>query len=210
MGNKFNGILFVFAAITFWLAWFLMPDAGTNDARHILEMVRATRNSVWWSVLVQIVSAVAFVPAVVGFQTNLPAANSKLAKTGASLILIGAMGMCADAIFHLAAYYMTADGIEIQTVFEPTRLLQTDGIRFLVPLLIPFLIGGWIYASALRRASIISRTSEWIFAFAFFFVITGILAINLAGISRHIIILSFLGLIALGYASIGFEIIKRD
>src|SRR5690348_15161219 len=100
------GVVLIFAAVTFWLAWFLMPDAGTNDAAHILVAIRAARDSVLWSIIVQLTSSAAFVPAVVFARPTSPRSLA-----GASLVLIGAMGMAMDAIYHLAAYYMTADGV---------------------------------------------------------------------------------------------------
>jgi hypothetical protein len=142
----------ILAAAANWLAWVLMPDAGTADPAHILEAVRAQRDGVWWSVLAQLVSSVAFVPAVV-----LARPTSPRALFGACLVLVGAMGMAADAVFHLAAYYMTADGLTAESVLEPMRLLQTDGLKFLVPLLLPYLFGGWVLASGLRREGLCHR-----------------------------------------------------
>ncbi|HJZ54916.1 MAG TPA: hypothetical protein VKE74_08145 [Gemmataceae bacterium] len=81
------GVTLVFAATTFWLAWALMPDAGTADPAHILAVVRSHRAWVRWSVVVQLVSSAAFVPAVV-----LARPASGRALLGACLVLIGAMG----------------------------------------------------------------------------------------------------------------------
>lgn len=55
-----TGILLIFAAITFWISWFLMPDPGTTDTRHILEIVKVSRNFVWYSAITQIVSSVSY------------------------------------------------------------------------------------------------------------------------------------------------------
>src|SRR5688572_18688683 len=116
------GATMVFAAGTFWLAWALMPDAGTADPGHILSAVRAKRDGVWWSVVFQIVSSAAFVPAVV-----IARPASSRALTGACLVLVVAMGMAMDAVYHLAAYYMTADGVAPESVLETMRLMQSDG-----------------------------------------------------------------------------------
>jgi hypothetical protein len=61
--TRVAGAAMVFAAGTIGLAWALMPDAGTADPGHILSAVRAKRDGVRWSVVVQIVSSAAFVPA---------------------------------------------------------------------------------------------------------------------------------------------------
>ncbi len=195
------GFLLIFAAITFWLAWALMPDAGTNDAGHILSAVLAHRDAVQWSVLVQLVSSVAFVPAIV-----LSKPTSGLGLSGACFVLVGAMGMAADAVFHLAAYYMTADGVQGESVLEVMRLLQTDGLKYLVPLLLPFFFGGWAYASGLRREGVVSRWPGRVFACAFAFAVAGAGFASSIGSGRYVIVLGFLGLITLGYSSVGYEL----
>jgi hypothetical protein len=205
MRSPLAGALLVFGAVTFWLAWVLMPDAGTNDAAHILEVVRANRSGVWWSVVVQIVSSVALVPAVLGLYAAAGAGSARGLLLGASLVLVGAMGMCADAFFHLAAYYMTADGVAASTVYEPMRLLQTEGIRLLIPLLLPFFVGGWLFARALRRTGAVSAWPERVFLAAFAGAVVGAVGANLAGGGRHAVVLAFLGAIAVGYAWIGLE-----
>nr|WP_231384508.1 hypothetical protein [Leptospira alstonii] len=42
------------------MSWFLMPDPGTTDSAHILEIVKKSRMSVFSSVIVQIVSSVLY------------------------------------------------------------------------------------------------------------------------------------------------------
>jgi hypothetical protein len=201
MSCRTAGYFLIFAALTFWIAWALMPDAGTNDAAHILTAIRANREAVWWSILVQLVSSTAFVPAVV-----LARPNSRLALIGACFVLVGAMGMAADAIYHLAAYYMTADGITPESVLEPTRLMQTDGLKFLVPLLLPFLFGGWVFAAGLRGEGLASKWPGRGFAAAFVFAACGAALVVGAGVSRHAVVLGFLGVIAAGYARLGLDL----
>jgi hypothetical protein len=41
MPHRTAGAFLLFAAVIFWLAWLLMPDAGTNNTGHILAAVRA-------------------------------------------------------------------------------------------------------------------------------------------------------------------------
>jgi hypothetical protein len=195
------GAVLIFAAVAFWLAWALMPDAGTNDAAHILAAVRINRDAVRWSVVVQLVSSVAFVPAVV---LTRPATSRVL--VGACLVLVGAMGMAADAVFHLAGYYMTADGVAAESVLEPMRLMQTDGLRFLVPLVLPFLFGGWVFASGLRRDGRASRWPGRAFALAFAFALAGAVIVRTTGAGRHAVVLGFLGLIAFGYVRLGYDL----
>lgn len=54
------GYLLAFAGATFWISWFLMPDPGTTDSGHILEIVKQSRVSVLSSVLLQIASSVLY------------------------------------------------------------------------------------------------------------------------------------------------------
>src|SRR5688572_28645161 len=130
--SRASGGLFILAGITFWLGWYLMPDAGTNDAAHILEAVASQRNNVWWSALIHILCSLLTVVGVVGLQTERRAAKSKTMRVGAVLVLVGALGVCMDAFFHLVAYYMTATGVAPENVLVPMRLLQTEGIVFLM------------------------------------------------------------------------------
>jgi hypothetical protein len=207
-----GGALLVFASVTFWISWFLMPDAGTNDAAHILEVVREHRSSVFASVIVQIVSSIAFAPATL-LIVQLPFSSSRgRILAGATLLLIGAMGMCADAIFHLAAYYMTADGVAPDAVLRPMQLLQTEGIRVLVPLLLPFFIGAIVLALGLQRAGYVSRAPVMVFATAIAVAISGGVAAGVIGAGRHAVVLLFLGLFAVGLTWIGSNLMtaKRD
>jgi hypothetical protein len=180
-----------------------MPDAGTADPAHILAEVRAHRDAVRWSVLIQIVSSAAFVPAVILARPTCPRA-----MLGACLVLVGATGMAMDAVYHLAAHYMTADGVDPAAVLEPMRLLQTDGLAFLVPLLLPFLFGGWVFAAGLRREGTLSRWPGRVFAAAFGFAATGAVAVAGLGADRHAVVLTFLGLIAVGYAWTGLDLLR--
>src|SRR5262249_47925499 len=117
--ERVSGLLLIVAAVTFVGGWVLMPDAGTADAAHILEAVSAPRALVWWSVVAHLVCGIAFVTAVVGVQSDAAANASVTARVGAWLVLVGAVGVCMDAFFHLMAYYLTAQGVTAQAAFEP-------------------------------------------------------------------------------------------
>src|SRR6185503_5159572 len=64
--NKGNltGWLLIFAALTFWISWYLMPDPGTVDTVHILNIVKENRTAVLASVIIQITSSVLYVLAL--------------------------------------------------------------------------------------------------------------------------------------------------
>lgn len=44
--TRFSALALIIGSVPFWLAWFLMPDAGANDPGHILDAVGATRTVV--------------------------------------------------------------------------------------------------------------------------------------------------------------------
>src|SRR5262245_17889526 len=101
---RISGWCLMLGAVAFWVGWLLMPDAGTNDAAHILEAVRAHREGVWWSSVAHLLSGVALAAGLAGTLFDGRAGASWLARVGACLALIGTQGVCADAFFHLVAY----------------------------------------------------------------------------------------------------------
>src|SRR5262249_4457618 len=105
------------------------------------------------------------------------------------------------------AYYMTAEGIAKEAVQAPMALLQTKGIVFLVPLMIPFLVGGIVYTMGLWKAGLISATPARFFWLAIIVAIVGSGVVSVIGQGRHVVALLFLGLVALGYGWIGFELL---
>src|SRR5215510_3256106 len=98
-----TGYLLILAAISFWLSWFLMPDPGTTDTRHILEIVKQSRASVLCSVVVQILSSILYIAAL--FLLVRVSVPKKATMVGFILLGIGALGLCADAFFHLLAFF---------------------------------------------------------------------------------------------------------
>ena len=56
-----TGLLLILSAVTFWISWFLMPDPGTVDTIHILNIVKENRMAVLCSVIIQIVSSMLYV-----------------------------------------------------------------------------------------------------------------------------------------------------
>lgn len=204
-----SGVLFVLAGLTFLLGWLLMPDAGTNDAAHILQVVSNHRQGVWWSVIIHLFSSLLFVVAVVGLQTESRASKSKTMRVGASLVLMGAMGVCLDAFFHLVAYYLTAPGVVAQAVLEPMRLLQTQGIAFLVPLLLALVIGGGVYSAGCYHIDATSPWAKRVFILALVWIVFGGIASARLGFNRLVLVQGFLSLVTLGYCWLGYEILLR-
>ena len=108
--KKLAGCLMILAAVTFWISWFLMPDPGTTDTEYILNAVREVRASVLCSVIIQIISSVLYVITLFKL-AQLIHPVKKIISTGMIPFCIGAMGLCADAFFHLLAYFMTDSAV---------------------------------------------------------------------------------------------------
>ncbi|EMJ91404.1 putative membrane protein [Leptospira kirschneri str. JB] len=205
-----TGILLIFAAITFWISWFLMPDPGTTDTRHILEIVKVSRNFVWYSAITQIVSSVSYMIVLFSL-ADLITPQKKTTLSGFVLFGIGVLGMCSDAFFHLLAYYMTDDSVLIQeNVIIIMNFMQTKGVIILIPLLLPFFIGSLILSIGLKLQNVISKIPVAIFLIAIFVGIPGAIITNKIFLYKGpIISLIILGLFAIGQAWIGSELILQ-
>jgi hypothetical protein len=203
---RLAGLWFLFAAVTFWAAWVMMPDAGTNDAAHILQAVRENRAWVWWSALLHLLSSIAFVHGVEGVQSAAKTTGSTALRLGAVLVLVGALGVCADAFFHLMAYYLTADAVALTDVLEPFRQLQTQGIWLLVPLLLALLVGGPVYAAGLRRARLVGVWPGRMFLLALVVAGAGGVAVAGLGQGRRWVVIGFLGAVSFGYGWLGYDL----
>ncbi len=209
--HRLGGYLLITAAVTYWLAWFLMPDQGTADTEHILKIVQEHRDAVWASVIVQIISSALYVPALLGIAMGI----DELSRTtfwGIVLLGIGAMGMCADAFFHLLAYYMTDPAIQrdanVVTVMEA---MQTKGILLLIPLLLLFFIGTLVLAIGLYKQKVVSRIPVFISLGAFAAGLFGAVIVNgILGYGRPALILGVLALFALAQISIGRQCVKSE
>ncbi|HEY9839815.1 MAG TPA: hypothetical protein V6D23_05100 [Candidatus Obscuribacterales bacterium] len=207
--TRASGLILMLAGLSFWLGWALMPDAGTNDPAHILRLVAAHRQGVWWSVVTHLLSSLAFVIAVVGLQTERRCARSKTTRVGATLVLMGAMGVCMDAFFHLVAYYMTAASVAPAGVLEPMRLLQTQGILFLVPLLLALIVGGTVYSAGFYHIDATSPWSKRVFLAGLAWALIGGLIAARTGMGRQLVSQGLITFIALAYCWLGYEVLLR-
>ena len=201
------GYLLMFAALTFWISWFLMPDPGTTDTGHILKIVKNSRTSVLYSVIIQITSSVLYLLSL--FLLARIIIPKKLTLIGIVLLGIGTLGLCSDAFFHLLAWFMTSDSVNIQEdVVRVMDFMQTQGIVFLIPILLPFFIGSLVLAIRLNKQAIISKKSGLIFIIALLTILISELVMNkilmykIPGLT-----LTALGLFATGQALIGVELV---
>ncbi len=202
-----TGYLLILAAISFWISWFLMPDPGTTDTNHILNIVKQSRDSVLFSVIIQIISSVFYTIALfLLVKISSPQRNTLI---GIALLGIGAMGLCADAFFHLLAYFMTGESVNIQDdVVRVMNFMQTKGLIFLIPLLLPFFIGSLVLAIGLKKQDMISKTPKLIFVAVFLIGLISVVASKLYVYKGPIPIFAMLSIFAAGQAFIGFELVK--
>ena len=112
------------AAALFWACWLLMPGVGVTDAERILELVGSRRSAVLASVIVQLVSALLYSPALVGMVADARLGADPGVRRGAALLLAGAMGSAADAVLHLLAYAMTLPGQDAGALAAVMRFMQ--------------------------------------------------------------------------------------
>lgn len=165
-----------------------MPDQGTADTVHILKVVKDHRPYVWTSVLVQIFSSLVDLPALFFLIKDTVSPNA-FVFWGVILLSIGAMGMCADAFFHLLAFFMTHPYITIDdNIIMVMELMQTRGILLLIPLLLLFFVGSLILAIGLFKLGISSNKSVIILVSAIVVGLVGALLVNLVlGYGRPIL-----------------------
>jgi hypothetical protein len=156
----------VAAALLFWLAWALMPAVGTTDTRQIFDHVAARAPSVRASVILQLVSATCYAPALVGIARSPEAEGRRSVALGATFLLIGAMGSAADAVLHLLAVEMVAPGIDRAAMVPVMERMQGPNLALLGPLLAAFFAGSIALAVGGVRAGVVPRWNPWLFALA--------------------------------------------
>ena len=205
-----SGYLLILAAIGFWVSWFLMPDPGTTDTAHILKIVKESRMSVLCSVIMQIAASIAYVFALFSFaQAWIP--QRKITWLGIALLGIGAMGMCADAFFHLLAWFMTDESVTIQKdVVKVMDFMQTDALIFLIPLLLAFFIGSILITIGLNKQGAISAIPKRILIIALSIGLLGAIIGETFSITIPFLTLIVLGMFATGQALAGFELMKAS
>jgi len=161
------------AAALFWLSWVLMPGVGVTDPAQIFALVSSQRPLVVASVVVQLVSAVLYVPALVGLMSHAPLRRVPRLGWSVGLLLVGAIGSAADAVLHLLAYAMTAPGLEMATLVRVMAFMQGPGLLMLAPLILSFFVGGGALSVAFAHGGIVSRWNPWLHLIAVAIAVVG-------------------------------------
>jgi hypothetical protein len=200
-----SGVLLILGAILLWVAWALMPEGATNDPAVIARVIAGSREDVRLSAIVQIVASAAFAPAVL----LLAGRGSALTFAGGALVLVGAMGMAADAVYHQAAYQLTAPDLDAAAMLLPLGRMQSEDILSLVPLLLAFIVGTPMLGVGLVREGRAPRWVGPVLLAAFVIAIGGAIGVRVAGLSRHLVVLGFFGAFGLAFIGMGLQLVRR-
>lgn len=190
------------AAVLFWISWALMPGVGVTDAAQILALVGPRRTSVAWSAALQLVSAVLYVPALLGIVAS-PLGARAAVRWGAGLLLVGAMGSGADAVFHILAYAMTAPDLDPATLIPVMTFMQGPGLLMIAPLILAFFVGSVWLAIALARAGAIAPWNPWLYALAPLVIAIGGTLARGGMVAPRIVGLSMLAVVSAAQAHAG-------
>lgn len=191
-----TGLLLIGAAVLFWLSWLLMPGVGVTDARQIFALVSTQRSLVMASVIIQLISAVLYVPALLGVVSEVRLGNIPAVQRWSGVLLVGVIGSAADAVLHLLAFAMTEPGLEIETLVRVMAFMQGPGLLLLAPLILCFFIGGGGLSLAFANVRIVS---PWNFRLHLIAIVVAVIGGLLA--TKGLIPSRVVGLAALGIIS---------
>jgi hypothetical protein len=206
--SRVTGLWLIAASLLFWLSWVLMPGVGITDARQILALVGTHRAQVFVSVTLQLLSAAAYAPGIAGVLLSDLARGSRLVRVGAMLLLVGAMGSAADAIFHLVAYEMTAPGMVGDQLETMMRRLQGPDLALLLPFIAAFFIGHAALIAGLRTLHAVSSASSALLTAAPIFVLAGAAAASAGLVPARLVGLTVLAAVSGSLVLVGLAFIR--
>ena len=201
-----TGAQLIAAAIAFWIGWLLMPGVGITDAAVILDAVGAHRDAVLASSILHLICAALFALAIPGLG-RWAEGRGRVLAAAASLLAIGACAIAADAIFHLAAYEMTAPGVDRAAMLPVMVQLQTTDLRYLMPFVVALFLGAGALAGGASRAGHVSRWNPRLHGIAFAVAIIGGLTLGPRGGGR-LVGLAFLALVSASIAWVGAALLR--
>jgi hypothetical protein len=198
MKTNLGGLALAMGAGLIWLAWWLMPDAATNDVAVILAAVGPCRPRVQASALAQLVGAALLVPGLVA-----EAAGRRGARAGAIVLLWGVLGLAADAVYHQLAYEVTAPDVAGAGVLTVMTKMQTVELRPLVPLMLAFLVGAPVLGWQRTRRGLAPGWAARLLMAPAITAPVGLLAVRCFGAPRRVVVLVLLAEICVGLAALG-------
>ncbi len=204
------GACLIGAAVLFWVSWLLMPGVGVTDAAQILTLVGPHRHRVAVSAAVQLFSAVLYVPALLGVVALPPLGGRPGIRRGAGVLLVGAMGSAADAVFHLLAFAMTAPGLAPEPLVPVMRFMQGPGLLMVAPLIVAFFVGSVWLSVALTRADVVPGWHPWLYGVALAVVAGGAALASAGVIAPRTVGLSMLAVISAAQCHLGIGLLQRE
>jgi hypothetical protein len=204
-----HALWFVAAPVLFWLSWLLMPGVGVTDPAQIFELVASNRSSVALSVVLQLLSAVFYVPALLGLLADAELGRVRTLRWGAGLLMLGAMGSAADAVLHLLAFAMTAPNVERGPMIPVMAFMQGPGLILLAPLIASFFAGGATLSAALSRVGVVSSWNARLHGLALAFVLSAGALAALHLVPPRAVGLGYLGVVSGAQAWAGMSLWKR-
>lgn len=166
MSPRSSAVFLLAATTLFWLSWVIMPAVGITDASLILDLVADNRPEVLLSTVLQLSSAACYAPALLGLVLHPGVEDVRAVFVGAALLLVGAMGSAADAVFHLLAFHMTASGADRAALLPVMEAMQGPGLLLLAPMIAAFFVGTFVLAVGWSRAGLARTRPARCVAFA--------------------------------------------
>jgi hypothetical protein len=180
-----------------------MPGVGITDARQILGLVVAHRAQVGLSVALQLLSAACYAPALIGAVAQPSLGSDRAVCSAAALLLVGAMGSAADAVFHLLAYAMSAPDLDATGFVPLMAFVQGPGLRFILPLVAAFFAGSLWLSIAFARRRLVPLWNPWLFAVAVAVAVIGRTVGTRAGIAPRAVGLAVLAVVVAAQVGAG-------
>jgi hypothetical protein len=164
--TRVAGACLMLAAVTFGAAWYLMPVAGVTDAAEIFRIVTPQRGAVLAASILQLASAVLFVPAMIALLRSRELPFYDKVWRPAAVVIVGTLGLATDAIDHLLSYAMTAPGVDQAAQVQTMEFMQGPALMLIVPLIAAFFGGAAWLSIAFARAGTVSRWNPGLYAVA--------------------------------------------
>jgi hypothetical protein len=180
-----------------------MPGVGITDAQRILDLVSEHRSQVAVSAALQLLSAACYAPALAGLVAQPGMRSDRHVLWAAILLLIGAMGSSADAVFHVLAHAMTYPGMDRASLVPLMQIVQGAGLVFVLPLIASFFVGSLWLSIALARRRLVSPWNPGLYGLALAIGILGGILAPEAGSAGRSIALAVLAVVAVAQGWLG-------
>jgi hypothetical protein len=176
----------------------MMPGVGVTDAARIMALVSEYPGRVRVSSGLQLLSAALFALAIPGLARCFSPGQHAWASVATALLAVGARGDAADAIYHQLADEMVRPGVD-QAAMPLMQRMQTVDLRFLVPMILSFLLGCVALAIGAAAAKVVSKWNPLLYALAVAVALMG----RVMGVPGRVVGLTCLGLLGASVVWIG-------